>query len=176
VLEKKAARWNFLAGIIRSSTTISLVLKDTRFLPASLTLYPIGIRCFSTTIRLLPTRIRVATTSIGLYPEFNAGSPCILWATIGFGAANAATRSLGSESSMFRRAFRSISGRGEQQLSRLRAIRVLQIQPTASNIVTYRSRVALRYLLHGFLPEPEGWVLLEQQSVSVEVETSIYFK
>ena len=61
----------------------------------------------------------------------------------------------------------------EQQLSRLRATRALQIQPTASNVVAYRSRAALRRLLHGLLLELEGWVLLEQQSVSAEVETSI---
>ena len=66
--------------------------------------------------------------------------------------------------------------RAEQQLSRLRAMRALHIQPTASRVVVYRSRAALRCLLHGFLPEPEGWVLLEQQSISVEVETSICCK
>jgi len=64
----------------------------------------------------------------------------------------------------------------EQQLSRLRAMRALQIHPITSKVVAYRSCAALRCFLHGFLPGPKGWVPLEQQPDSVEVEPSIHYK
>ena len=144
---RRAPCGTFLTSISRPSTTTSLVLTG---------------NSFSRQVSVFTPRVLdVSLQQSGFFPRV---SVFILHSTLGAHTffeqlVTLALRRLlpdvlglrvGSLENRFVR-FRTV----EQQLSRLRARRALQIHPAASNVVAYRSRAALRWLLHGFLLEPK---------------------